>query len=418
MSEMSEISEMKIFQNRRVLLGISGGIAAYKIPNLVRLLRKADVNLEIILTRAAEKFVTPLALSTLSGKQVWRDDDFLADDSGFKIPHVNLSRDCEIIVIAPCSANTIAKIAHGYADDLLSAAVLAKNDNSHVMIFPAMNENMFENPATRENLRILSDRGFVIIDPEFGELACGVSGKGRMPEPGEIFHEICRLLNSGHNHKLLGKRVLVTAGATQEFLDPVRFISNPSSGKMGVAFGRAAWLMGADVKIILGAANHDLDLYGLKVQRVVSALDMLEAVTCELENYDYIVKAAAVGDYRAREISERKIKRQNREVMNLELIQNPDIAAEIGKRKRKNQILIGFAAETDDLRKNAREKLLRKNLDYILANDVSAKDSGFAVDTNTLRLIAKEPTTPERIFSGFKDEISLEIWDYLTEIAG
>ncbi len=408
-------SNLKIFQNRRVLLGITGGIAAYKIPNLVRLLRKSDVNLEIILTRAAEKFVTPLALSTLSGKKIWRDDDFLDHDSGFKIPHVNLAHDCEIIVIAPCSANMIAKIAHGFADDLLSAAVLAKNDNSHVMIFPAMNENMYENIATRENLRILSDRGFVIIDPEFGELACGVSGKGRMPEPAEIFQEICRALHT--NHKLLGKRVLVTAGATQEFIDPVRFISNPSSGKMGVAFGRAAWLMGADVKIILGAANHDLDLYGLKVQRIVSALEMLEAVTCELENYDYIVKAAAVGDYRAREISNRKIKRQNREVMNLELIQNPDIAAEIGKRKREDQILIGFAAETDDLRKNAREKLLRKNLDYILVNDVSAKDSGFAVDTNTLRLIAKNPDTPEKIFAGFKDAISLEIWDYLTEIA-
>ena len=315
-------------------------------------------------------------------------------------------------MIAPCTANTLAKLAHGIADNLLTSTVIAAS--CPVLVFPAMNEQMYMNPATQENIAILKRRGIFVVEPEAGALACGDSGKGRMPEPEEIMHEIFRALCPVHD--MAGKHVLVTAGPTHEYLDPVRFISNPSSGKMGVAVARSAWYRGADVRVIAGPV--DVDGYGFNVQHVVTANEMLDAVIANLYWAKYIVKAAAVGDYRAREISERKIKRQNREVMNLELIQNPDIAAEIGKRKRKNQILIGFAAETDDLRKNAREKLLRKNLDYILANDVSAKDSGFAVDTNTLRLIAKEPTTPERIFSGFKDEISLEIWDYLTEIAG
>ncbi len=396
-------------KKRNLLLCVTGGIAAYKIPLLVRLLKKSDFNLEIIVTKSAEKFVSPLVLSTLSGKRVWSNEDFFSDDLGFKIPHINLALNSEIIVIAPCTANTIAKIAHGFSDDLLSSAVLAKNDNSKVLIFPAMNENMFENTATQENLKILSQRGFLIIEPENGDLACGVSGKGRMPEPNEILQEIFRVLSPSHDLK--NKNVLVTAGATQEYLDPVRFISNPSSGKMGAAMARSAWYRGANVKLILGAANNNLDLYGFNIEHVSSAEDMLNAVLSNLEKADFIVKAAAVGDYRAKEFHDKKIKRQNRDEITLTLIQNPDIALETGKRKRKNQILIGFAAETDDLIKNAHEKLLRKNLDYILANDVSSENSGFSVDTNTLRLISKNKNIPEKIFSGLKEDISFEIWD-------
>ena len=408
---MSDLNSWK--KKRNLLLCVTGGIAAYKIPNLVRLLKKSDLEIEILLTKSAEKFVSPLVLSTLSGKKVWLNEDFFSDESGFKIPHINLARNSEIIVIAPCTANTIAKIAHGFSDDLLSATVLAKNENSKVLIFPAMNENMLENPLTQENLKILSEKGFSIIEPNNGDLACGVSGKGRMPEPQEILQEIFRALSPVHD--MIGKRVLVTAGATHEYIDPVRFISNPSSGKMGVSIARAAWYRGAEIKLILGASNNDLNLYGFQVEKVSSTQNMLDAVMNNLEDSDIIVKAAAVGDYRAKEFQAKKIKRQNRDEIQITLIQNPDISFEVGKNKRDNQILIGFAAETDDLIKNAREKLSRKNLDYILANDVSAENSGFAVDTNTLRLIAKNPDIPEAIFSGLKEDISYEIWDCINK---
>lgn len=408
---MSDLNSWK--KKRNLLLCVTGGIAAYKIPNLVRLLKKSDLEIEILLTKSAEKFVSPLVLSTLSGKKVWRNEDFFSDESGFKILHINLARNSEIIVIAPCTANTIAKIAHGFSDDLLSATILAKNENSKVLIFPAMNENMLENISTQENLKILSEKGFSIIEPNNGDLACGVSGKGRMPEPQEILQEIFRALNPVHD--MIGKKVLVTAGATHEYIDPVRFISNPSSGKMGVAIARAAWYRGAEIKLILGASNNDLNLYGFQVEKVSSAKNMLDAVMNNLEDSDIIVKAAAVGDYRAKDFQDKKIKRQNRDEIQITLIQNPDISFEVGKIKRDNQILIGFAAETDDLIKNAREKLLRKNLDYILANDVTAENSGFAVDTNTLRLISKNPDIPEVIFSGLKEDISYEIWDCINK---
>ena len=382
---------------RHVLLCITGGIAAYKIPALVRLIKKADCEVEIILTNSACNFVTPMTLATLSGKKVWRDDDF-----DHTIPHIKLTQWADVVVIAPCTANTLGKIAGGIADNLLTSAVIAAS--CPVLIFPAMNENMYENPATQKNLRVLSERGLQVIAPDEGDLACGVAGKGRMPEPEEIMNEILRALSPVKD--MTGKKVLVTAGPTHEYIDPVRYISNPSTGKMGVAMARAAWYRGAEVKVIAGPV--EVDSYGLEVVHVKSALEMLEAVKANLSWADYIVKAAAVGDYRAKEFHANKIKREGKDSITLELIQNPDIAAEVGKLKRDGQVLIGFAAETDNLLANAQEKLTRKNLDYILANDVSAKDSGFGVDTNTLKLIHK--SKPGKTFTGLKEDIAFEVW--------
>ncbi len=384
--------------NRKILIGITGGIAAYKIPHLVRLITKAECESEIIMTRMSENFVTPMTLETLSGRPVWRDEDF---DS--RIPHIKLSQWADVFVIAPCTANTLAKFAHGISDNLLTSAFTAST--CPVVVFPAMNEHMYDNPSTRENLRILSERGVHVAEPSIGELACGDSGKGRMPEPEEIMHEIFRALCV---HDMAGKHVLVTAGPTHEYIDPVRYISNPSTGKMGVSMARSAWYRGADVRVIAGPV--EIDSYGLEVIHVKSADDMLEAVKSNLEWSDCIIKAAAVGDYRAKEINEHKIKRGDTNTITIELVQNPDISAEVGRLKRKNQILVGFAAETDDIESNARMKLERKNLDYILANDVLSANSGFASDTNTLRLIPRDESKHEKIFSGLKNDIAFDVW--------
>ncbi len=384
---------------RKILLGITGGIAAYKIPALVRLIKKSNCEVEIILTDFAKNFVAPMTLETLAGRRVYTNENF-----DFSIPHIKLNDWAEIFVIAPCTANTLAKIAHGIADNLLTSAAIAAH--CPVLVFPAMNEHMFDNPATQENLKILSARGVHVVQPSEGDLACGVCGRGRMPEPNEIMFEIFRTLSPFHD--LAGKKVLVTTGPTHEYLDPVRYISNPSTGKMGAAMARAAWYRGADVKIISGPV--EINSYGFEVVHVKSACEMLDAVKKNLSWADYIVKAAAVGDYRAKNFSSQKIKREGRDELTIELAQNPDIAAEVGKLKRDNQILIGFAAETQSLNDNARGKLERKNLDFILANDVSAPGAGFASDTNTLKLIPRNLNKEEKIYSGLKEDIAYEVW--------
>lgn len=387
---------------RKILLCVTGGIAAYKIPSLVRLIRKSDCEVEIILTQSAKNFVAPMALETLSGKKVWTDDDFDG-----RIPHIKLASWADVLVVAPCTANTLAKFAHGLADNLLTSTLIASD--RPVLVFPAMNDKMFDNPATQSNIETLKARGVRVVQPSSGELACGDSGKGRMPEPCEILHEIFRALCV---QDMAGKKVLVTAGPTHEYIDPVRYISNPSTGKMGVAMARAAWYRGADVRLIVGPVQ--VDSWGLETVRVTSANEMMNAVMANLNWADYIVKAAAVGDYRAKEVSSLKIKREGKESLTLELVSNPDIAAEVGKSKRAGQVLVGFAAETDRISENARSKLARKNLDFILANDVTGKDSGFASDTNTVRLISHSGS--EEIFSGLKDEISFDVWSRI--IAG
>ena len=389
-------------KGRKILVCVTGGIAAYKIPSLIRLIKKSECEVEIILTKSAKNFVAPMTLETLSGRKVWTDDDFDG-----RIPHIKLSSWADVIAVAPCTANTLAKIAHGLADNLLTSTIIASDRPA--LIFPAMNEKMFDNKAAQSNIATLKARGFRVVQPSSGFLACGDSGKGRMPEPGEILHEILRALCV---KDMAGKKVLVTAGPTHEYIDPVRYISNPSTGKMGAAMARSAWYRGADVRIITGPVN--VDCWGMESIRVTSASEMMSAVISNLSWADYIVKAAAVGDYKAKEISGRKIKREGKYSLTLELVSNPDIAAEAGKLKRDGQILIGFAAETDRISENARAKIVRKNLDFILANDVTGKDSGFASDTNTLRLISRSGS--EEIFSGLKEDISFDVWSRI--IAG
>ncbi|MBR0257252.1 MAG: bifunctional phosphopantothenoylcysteine decarboxylase/phosphopantothenate--cysteine ligase CoaBC [Synergistaceae bacterium] len=383
---------------RKILLGITGGIAAYKIPSLVRLITKAECDCEVIMTESAKNFVAPMTLETLCGRKVHDDSSFDAS-----IPHIRLSEWAEVFVIAPCTANTLAKIAHGIADNLLTSAAIASS--CPMLIFPAMNDRMYDNPATQANISALKSRGVNIIEPSTGELACGESGKGRMPEPEQIMHEIFRALCV---HDMAGKKVLVTAGPTHEYIDPVRYISNPSSGKMGVAMAHSAWLRGAEVRLIAGPI--DVDTYGLEVTRVKSAEDMLRAVRENLSWADYVVKAAAVGDFRVKEFSPHKIKRDGKDSITLELVQNPDIAAEVGRLKREGQVLIGFAAETDNMLQHARGKIARKNLDYILANDVGGENSAFASDKNTVHLIPRDESESVRTFSGLKEDIAFDIW--------
>ncbi|MBR0150041.1 MAG: bifunctional phosphopantothenoylcysteine decarboxylase/phosphopantothenate--cysteine ligase CoaBC [Synergistaceae bacterium] len=383
---------------RKILLGITGGIAAYKIPSLVRLITKAECDCEVIMTESAKNFVAPMTLETLCGRKVHDDSSFDAS-----IPHIRLSEWAEVFVIAPCTANTLAKIAHGIADNLLTSAAIASS--CPMLIFPAMNDRMYDNSATQANISALKSRGVKIVEPSTGELACGESGKGRMPEPEQIMHEIFRALCV---HDMAGEKVLVTAGPTHEYIDPVRYISNPSSGKMGVAMARSAWLRGAEVRLIAGPI--DVDTYGLEVTRVKSAEDMLRAVRENLAWADYVVKAAAVGDFRVKEFSSHKIKRDGKDSITLELVQNPDIAAEVGRLKREGQVLIGFAAETDNIMEHARGKIARKNLDYILANDVGGENSAFASDKNTVHLIPRNESESVRTFSGLKEDIAFDIW--------
>lgn len=391
-----------------VLLCVTGGIAAYKTPELVRRLRGAGCEVEVIMTPGAERFVASLTLATLSGRRVWRQEDFLSDARGFEIPHIRLGEWTQVVVVAPCSADAAAELAQGRAEGLMGAAFLASR--APALIFPAMNERMFEHPATQANLGTLANRGARVVEPVLGALACGESGRGRMPEPEEIVEEVLRALSP---HDMEGLHVLVTAGPTREYLDPVRFISNPSSGRMGLAMARAAWRRGAEVRVILGPVTPPSTLYGLDVRPVISALEMRDAVMESLPWADFIVKAAAVGDYRAKAPSERKVKREGREEIALELVQNPDIAAEVGRRKRPNQVLVGFAAETDALEENARAKLERKGLDFVLANDVLVPGSGFGTETNTLRLISRDA---EETVSGSKEEAAEAAWDFLTRL--
>ncbi len=392
----------------KILICITGGIAAYKIPALVRLIKKNNCECKIIMTSSAENFVSPMVLATLSENKIWHDKDLLSEDYGSGIPHIKLSEWADLIVIAPCSANTLAKISNGIADNLLTSTVIAAK--CPVLIFPAMNSNMYENYFTQKNLLNLKNAGYKLIEPDSGELACGTSGKGRMPEPEIIMLEILRALEK---NILSGKKILITAGPTLEYLDPVRFISNPSTGKMGIAMARAAWMKGAEIKLIAGPVDSSLNFYGFDVIKIISARDMLQAVLNNLSWADYIVKAAAVGDYRAENISGKKIKRENKNNIQINLIQNPDIASEVGKLKRDDQILIGFAAETDELINNARKKLLSKNLNYILVNDVLEKNSGFGTDTNTLKLISRDENFPEQNFTGLKIDIASQIWNVI-----
>jgi len=390
-----------------VLFGISGGISAYKAPQIVRALRSYNCEVEIILTEAAEKFVAPLVLSTLAERKVWRQSDFLNPEEGWKIPHIKLADWAEVAVVAPATANVLRRAALGEAETLLGAALLATR--APVLIFPAMNVHMWEHEATQEHVGRLQELGYFVFEPEEGELACGYEGKGRLPSVDVILEEIWRSLCPKKDLK--GKHVLVTAGPTWEFIDPVRFLSNPSSGKMGYAMARTAWYRGAEVVLVSGPVGLPQPHWAHLVS-ATSAEEMGRAVMEHLSWADVIVKAAAVSDFRAEERKSQKIKRQGRDKLDLQLVQNPDIAAAVGLNKRQDQLLIGFAAESEDLLENARSKMARKGLDMIVVNDITVPGAGFTSDTNVVKVLDPKGVIAE--LKGSKEAVADAIWEIAT----
>jgi phosphopantothenoylcysteine decarboxylase/phosphopantothenate--cysteine ligase len=370
-------------KNKRVILAVCGGIAAYKSVEILRLLKKADAEVRVILTRNAQWFVGALTFEALSGQPVFKD--MFQEDGEASFRHIDWAREADGVIIAPATANMIGKLANGIADDPLSTFMLAVT--SPVLICPSMNIHMYASKAVQRNLDSLRSDGYVVLEPGTGQLACGTSGPGRLPEPEEIFDRFIACLSP---KDLAGKKILVTAGPTIEPIDPVRFISNPSSGKMGFAVARAAEHRGADVTLISGP-THLVDPMNVTTIRVRTAEEMAHQVFQLMENADVIIKSAAVSDYRPKESKIHKIKKGKSEMV-LRLQQNKDILRELG-RKKKHQVLVGFAAETRALKKNATQKLAEKKLDIIAGNLVGSADSGFASDTNTVTLFFKDGTS-------------------------
>lgn len=385
---------------KTVVVGITGGIAAYKMCEAVRLLVQAGATVRVILTRAGAEFVTPLTLQTLSGNPVARDTFDLNEES--KIGHIRLADEAAALLIAPATANMIAKLAAGMADDLLTTVVLATR--APVLVAPAMNVHMYENPVVRNNIARLVEAGRIVIEPESGSLACGYEGAGRLPEPRLLVEEVAVAVSA---KDLAGARVVVTAGPTLEALDPVRHIANRSSGKMGYAMARVARRRGARVTLVSGPTALEAPR-GAELVAVTSAREMENAVLREVTRSDVVIMAAAVGDYRPAAQAKHKIKR-GRGALELQLVQNPDILASLRARSREC-LLVGFAAETRDLVANARRKLRAKGLDLVVANDVAAEGAGFDVDTNIVTLIGRGGRI-ERLPKMAKEDVAAAILD-------
>ena len=367
---------------KRIVVGDSGGIAAYKACDLVSKLSKKDYEVKVILTKHAEKFVSKLTFEALCHNYV--ETDLFDESNEDPIAHITLAKWADLMIIVPATANIIAKVTHGISDDLLSTTFLACN--KHKMICPAMNTQMYENPITQKNIQACKDLGYQILDPVVGHLACNDTGKGKMIEPADIVEAIDNYFNT--SNKLSGKTVLISAGPTQEAMDPVRFISNHSSGKQGYAIAKAAKAMGANVILVSGPVQLE-KIEGIQTIDVTSALDMFEAIKQNADKADYIIMAAAVSDYRPENIAEHKIKK-NDDTIEMTFVKNPDILAYLGQRKTKKQIICGFAMETQDLDKNAKEKLEKKNCDMLIANNLFVSGAGFQTDTNIVSLLTKD----------------------------
>ncbi|MEF3305757.1 bifunctional phosphopantothenoylcysteine decarboxylase/phosphopantothenate--cysteine ligase CoaBC [Paenibacillus sp. GYB003] len=362
-----------MLKGKTIVLGVTGGIAAYKAAALCSKLAQAGANVRVVMTESATHFVAPLTFQTLSRHDV-AIDTFDEKDASV-VSHIDLADSADLVVVAPATANVIAKLAHGIADDMLTTTLLATE--APILVAPAMNVHMYAHPAVAENMRILHSRGVSFVEPGEGQLACGYVGKGRLAEPEEIVRAIERMFDSGQS--LAGKKVIVTAGGTIERIDPVRYITNDSSGKMGYAVAEAAKRMGAHVTLITGKASV-VPPAGVEVVPVDSTLDMLDAMLARFSDADVVIKAAAVADYRPARPSDKKIKK-NDETMTLELVKNPDILQTIGERKTK-QFIVGFAAETDNGERYAMDKVKRKKCDLLVLNDVTVPGAGFGVDTN------------------------------------
>jgi phosphopantothenoylcysteine decarboxylase/phosphopantothenate--cysteine ligase len=391
---------------KTVVLGVSGGIAAYKAAEIVRLLAKNGASVRVVMTANAREFITPLTLQTLSGNPVSTSLFDLTQES--EIGHIELADSADVVLVAPATANVVAKLAHGIADDLLSTLLLATR--APILLAPAMNVHMYENAAVQHNLGIVAERAIRVVEPAVGSLACGYEGKGRLPEPEVLVEEVLRACGPAD---LAGEKVLVTAGPNREPLDPVRFLSNRSSGRMGYALAAAAWRRGAEVLLVSGPTSL-ADPYGVRTLRVDTAAEMHEAVKAGIKSATVLLMAAAVADFRPKAVAPQKIKKAGKnERLTLELERTVDILGDLPS-SRGRRVSVGFAAETEEVLQNAQRKLAEKKLDLIVANDVSRRDAGFEVSTNAVTLI--DSTGAEDVDLAGKDEIADRVLDRVVRI--
>lgn len=369
-----------MLNGKKIALGVTGGIAVYKAVDLVSRLRKQGAEVRVIMTEHAQQFVTPLTFKEISGNKV--AVSMWDSNQEFNVEHISLANWADVFVVAPATANILAKMANGIADDLLSTTLLAAQ--APIIVCPAMNTGMYQNPITQENIAKLEAHGVTVMPPAVGYLACGVSGPGRLPEPQQIVEFIDDFF-AKKDGDMVGLKVLVTAAGTREPIDPVRFVGNRSSGKMGYAIAQAAAQRGAEVLLVTGpsALAIPANVKGVKVE---TTNEMLEAVMEAYDKMDVVIKAAAVADYRPRDVADQKIKKKTDDALTVVMDKNPDILKELGARKA-HQVLVGFAAETQNLLDNAREKIVKKNLDMIVANDVTAAGAGFNTDTNIVKFL-------------------------------
>ena len=395
--------EKDVLEGKKIIIGITGSIAAYKIATLVSLLIKGKAKVHVIMTNNATKFISPLTFETLTGNKVHTDTFDLSPDQS--IHHITLVKNCDLFLVAPATANVIAKIVHGIADDMLTSTFIAYNGKK--LVSPAMNCIMYESKITQDNLKLCQKYGIKVIEPIEGRLACGDTGKGKLPEPEFLLNEI--IYEIGFKKDLNGKKVLITAGPTQESFDPVRYITNHSTGKMGYAIAKVAANRGAEVILISGPVNIPAPNH-VKVINIISAKDMFEAVKKEYSSCEIIIKSAAVADYRPKFYNENKLKKKDNE-LNIELEKTDDILKYLGENKKEKQILIGFSMETTNLVENSKEKLVKKNLDMIVANNLNVKGAGFGTDTNLVTFITKNQCKQLPLMSKYKvgEEIFNEI---------
>ena len=393
---------MDILTNKNIVIGVTGSIAAYKIASLCSMLKKRGANTTVIMTNNALNFINPITFETLTGNKCLVD----TFDRNFQydVEHVELAKAADVFLIAPASANVIAKAAHGIADDMLTTTFLASECPK--IVSPAMNTRMFKNPITQDNMATLEKYGINVIKPATGYLACGDVGEGKMPEPEELLEHIIYALTE---KDLLGKKILVTSGGTKEKLDPVRFITNNSSGKMGFSIARAAYLRGAEVTLVYGNVSVPVP-YGPKLVKIESAADMFEAVKATYKEQDIIIKAAAVADYTPETVSSEKVKKKDDD-LSLPLKRTEDILGFLGKNRRDDQFLCGFSMETENMLENSKAKLTKKNVDMIVANNVKVSGAGFGTDTNVVTLIQKDSIEELPIMS--KDEVANKLLDVI-----
>ena len=395
---------MNSLRGKNVIVGITGGIAAYKSCELVRSLVRDEAEVRCVMTRNATRFITPLTLQTLSENKVASNLFDLTSES--EIGHIKIADEADVVVVAPASASFIGKIASGIADSLLATVILATK--APVIICPAMNSNMYSNSIVQENMEKLRRHGFTIVEPGEGDLACGWTGRGRLAETDIIALEVQKAVTP---QDYAGENILVSAGATREHIDPVRFISNPSTGKMGYSIARAGWLRGARATLVSGYSSLP-DPHGVDVVRVTDCDEMYEKIHERFDSVDIVIKSAAVSDYSPCEKSEQKIKKSKKE-LSIPLKKTRDILKSLGEDK-KNRILVGFAAETENLLDNSRKKLKEKNLDLVVANDVTASQAGFGEDTNVAWLVDRERVEELPLMSKF--ELANRILDRIKEI--